>query len=113
MSYLSSINQCAYNCPPGKNDLDAYATWGKNGILTIQRPKLRKIRIKMRFYNTIDGWNEKEKTIETPAPTSDPYTFSGVILSYNFAKVHANEYFSKRYKFETVLLIYYGLGEEL
>jgi len=111
MSNLNSINQWTYNCPPGKNDLDAMATWGNNGTLTLQRPGLRKIRYNMRFCNTVDGWIEKEKTIELPSPTSDPYTLTGVSLGHSFAKGKANEYFSKRYKFETVLLIYSGQGE--
>ncbi len=96
-----------FNCYPGPDDYDFFATWGN---LTIQRDFLRYVKSVLNFYNQIDGWIQKSKTFTPPdAPTSEPFTFNAE-LGHSWCKINCDHtiYFGKTYKFNTSLFILSG-----
>jgi hypothetical protein len=103
-----------FNCSPGPNDYDYNAHWGE---ITIQRTNLQYIKVTLHHWNEIDGWKTTTRTFIPPnAPTSDPYSFNPSLGS-GFCKSpdcnHEN-YFNKKYKFNTVFeIIYGGNGQQI
>lgn len=106
---LTSDNNWAWNCPPGKNDLDYLANWQNrpNGRLEIIRHNLIGIKYSMKCWNEIDGWIEKNGQHLLDSPV-ESYTFYPVSLSKAFALRVAENYWGKKYKIETKLTLMYG-----
>lgn len=103
-----------WNCG-SKNDIDVLYFWGDKGSLTLQRDYLRKIIFKWRFCNSIDGWIEEERVFELSEPTSESFTFP---IPLQFSTIigknrNAQDYFGKKYKVQSLLIIISGKDEIL
>lgn len=70
----------------------------------------------LNFYNALDGWVQKSKTLIPPnAPTSNPFTFNAS-LYHSWCKGIQNcyqTYYGIGYKFNTILFILSNPGGEV